>query len=159
MKNRLYKIGLIAGLVSAFTLGPLNPTYSKDKPKKNSRSERFSSLEDVCQVPEKVRKFRKDLDQGPEGRSYVLVELAPGMKRYILTDKDGSLIRSFAKHKSHMNEDEIKKFVYKTPEKGHKNYLSYAFNCSRFSNLYRRISKKLNELDKNHNLVIEPGEL
>ena len=81
------------------------------------------------------------------------------MKRYILTDKDGDLIKSFARGKLYMDEEDIKEFVYETPKDGHKDYLSYAFNCSRFSNLYVEIMKKFNELDKNQNLVIEPSEL
>lgn len=158
MMNKLYKIGLIAGLVSTFTLGTISPAYTKEKPKKPTKAERLSSIEDVCQVPTVVRKFRDALNLGPEGRSYVLVELAPGMKKYILTDKDGDFIRSFAKHELHMNDEDLEKLVHKKPEDGHVDYLTYAFNCSVLSPLYNRIESVVNKLDKNLNLVIEPSE-
>ena len=158
MINKLNKIALATSLYSTLMFGAVDAGYAKEKPKEPQSTEERSILEDILKIPNCVRKFRKDLNQGPEGRELVLVELAPGMKRYILSDKDGDLIKSFAKHELHMNDEDIDQLVYQKPDGGHVDYMGHAFRCTPFSNLYNQIQKTFNKMDTNHNLVIEPRE-
>ena len=110
-------------------------------------------------VPLRVREFRKALDQDPEGREYVLVPIVPRAKKYILTDKEGSLIRSFARHKLYMNNEDIQTQVTPSSDGGFRNYVGYAFKCSSLNAKCRRLGEVFDDLDKNRNGVLEPGEL
>lgn len=149
--------GLVLMLVFVASSSPL----AKDEPtprKKLALEEDRSVLEDVCEVPLRVRAFREALDLGPEGREHVLVELGPRMKKYILTDRDGHLIELFARNNLHMSDEDIAKLVKPRPEGGFQDYLSYAFKCSPLDALCNRIEKVFNERDRNRNGVLEPSE-
>ncbi|PIN75802.1 hypothetical protein COV17_03595 [Candidatus Woesearchaeota archaeon CG10_big_fil_rev_8_21_14_0_10_36_11] len=113
------------------------------------------TLDDYITVPESVRAFRKGLDYSPNGHEYVLVELAPQMGVYILTHRDGSDIKNFAKTYLSLNGEERKSLVHK-PKEGYEDFITFAFNTVRTQPHYTRIRRLAKRMDSEGDKVLTP---
>ena len=122
---------------------------------KKSKKKDEKTIEDYLNVPESVREFRKRLDHSPNADDYVLVELVPRMGIYILTQKDGSDIKHFAKTYLQFNDKKCDTLIHK-PKLGYDDYITFAFNTVHTQVLYGRIKSLAERMDHEGDKVLTP---
>lgn len=112
--------------------------------------------EERLNVPESVRQFRRRLSASPNADDYALVQLAPHTKKYILTLKDGSNLRAFARG-ANLDDWETDGHLYVSKADEFHNY-GQAFILLPNSYGQRHVLKRFDEKDKNGDSVLSLEE-
>lgn len=101
---------VLAGLLGISNCADNNTVQGQSEKK---TVESVINLPNSPYVPQSVYDFRKELDTSNDLRDHVLVEIAPGMRKYLITPIDGSNVKHFAKVYLHIPENELDKLVSK----------------------------------------------
>jgi hypothetical protein len=107
-------------------------------------------------IPDTVYDFRKELDSSNDLKDHVVVEIAPQMRKYIITEKDGASLRHFAQVYLHVAEDKVDALVSKrVPMRDFQRGLY----LDRNDILYKRAEILAGKKDCNHDSVLTSLEL
>ena len=156
--NTLFLAGLFAVTPALFS--PVDNSYADETEKLigHEFSGHEFSWEDAYHVPQSVRDYRISIAESQELEGCILVEFAHRMGLYMITPKDGSSIKRFARTHLGLNNEEIDEIIF-VPPTGNFHEYGPAFRIASRHPLYDLIRSKANALDVNNNRVVTPEEL